>query len=335
MTNFPLPRIDLDDELRDLLLPFSRFKKGKVWKDPEGKHKIGCLDATNSNDIKKLFGNQKARLAIQDPPYNFIAFQEKQSEEFADWCKTWIRNTESILEKNAALYIWLGADQNNNFQPLADFILMMKDSGFASRSFITMRNQRGYGTQKNWMSIRQELLYYTKGKPEFNVLAEYTDIPKVLKGYYKNVNGKKTDNTERSKSQFIRAGNVWIDIQQVFYRMVENVNGCYAQKPLKSIDRIINASSEEKEIVTDFFSHSGTTLISAEKNNRRCFTFDLDPVFCEITLRRLQNYRKTGKTGWQNSNPFEEEIMGNKKIKNYLKKRYQIEVIDKPLKQFT
>ena len=167
------------------------------------------------------------------------------------------------------MYIWLGADQNNNFQPLADFITMMKDSGFSSRSFITMRNQRGYGTQKNWMSIRQELLYYTKGKPDFNIEAEYTDIPKVLKGYYKKVNGKETENSERSKSEFIRAGNVWIDIQQVFYRMIENVNGCYAQKPLKAIDRIINAGSNKGEIVTDFFSHSGTTLISAEKNERK------------------------------------------------------------------
>jgi len=331
MINFPLPRIDLDDELRDLLLPYSRFKKGKIWKDKQGKHKIGCIDAANPADLKKLFGEDKAKLAVHDPPYNFIAFRESQSEEFANWCRIWIKNTYDILEKNSAMYIWLGADQNNNFQPLADFITMMKDSGFSSRSFITMRNQRGYGTQKNWMSIRQELLYYTKGKPDFNIEAEYTDIPKVLKGYYKKVNGKETENSERSKSEFIRAGNVWIDIQQVFYRMIENVNGCYAQKPLKAIDRIINAGSNKGEIVTDFFSHSGTTLISAEKNERNCVTMDIDPVFCEISLRRLENYRKTGRAGWQNSNPFAEEISENRKIKSYLKKRYQLE-IDKPKK---
>jgi len=325
MINLPLPRIDLDDELRDLLLPYSRFKKGKIWNDHLGKHKIGCLDAADPADLKKLFGADKAKLAVHDPPYNFIAFHESQSEEFANWCRIWIKNTYNILEKNSAMYIWLGADQNNNFQPLADFIIMMKDSGFSSRSFITMRNQRGYGTQKNWMSIRQELLYYTKGKPDFNIGAEYTDIPKVLKGYYKKVNGKETENSERSKSEFIRAGNVWIDIQQVFYRMIENVNGCYAQKPLKAIDRIINAGSNKGEIVTDFFSHSGTTLISAEKNERNCVTMDIDPVFCEISLRRLENYRKTGRAGWQNSNPFAEEISENKKIKNYLKKRYQVE----------
>ena len=325
MTSFPLPRIDLDEELHDLLLPYCRFKKGKIWKDPEGKHKIGCLDAADSGQIKKLMGTEKAILAIHDPPYNFIAFNEKASKDYADWCKPWVKNSFDFLAEDAALYIWLGADQNNNFQPLADFILMMGNSGFRSRSFITMRNQRGYGTQKNWMSIRQELLYYTKGSPGFNVLAEYTDIPKVLKGYYKKVNGKETENMERSKSPFIRAGNVWTDIQQVFYRMEENINGCYAQKPLKAINRIVNASSRRNDIVIDYFSHSGTTLLSSEINERRCITSDLDPVFCEITLRRLENYRKNNKSGWQNSNPFVKEILKDRKIRNYLKKRYQLE----------
>jgi site-specific DNA-methyltransferase (adenine-specific) len=44
-----------------------------------------------------------------------------------------------------------------------------------------MRNQRGYGTQKNWMAIRQECLYYVKGEPNFTV--QYTDIPKILRRY--------------------------------------------------------------------------------------------------------------------------------------------------------
>jgi site-specific DNA-methyltransferase (adenine-specific) len=183
------------------------------------------------------------------------------------------------------------------------------------RSFITMRNQRGYGTQKNWMAVRQELLYYTRGNPPFNVEAEYTEIPKILRGYYKEVNGITTENMDRSKSENIRAGNVWVDIQQVFYRMEENVNGCYAQKPLKSCERIIRASSGEGDVVLDFFCHSGTTLLSAEMLGRRCFTMDIDPVYCEIAMRRLELFRKSGRTGWQNSNPFAAEIMGDDELK--------------------
>jgi site-specific DNA-methyltransferase (adenine-specific) len=183
-----------------------------------------------------------------------------------------------------------------------------------------MRNQRGYGTQRNWMAVRQELLYYTLGEPVFNVSAEYTDIPKILRGYYKRVGGEETENLERSKSPNIRAGNVWVDIQQVFYRMQENVNGCYAQKPLKCIQRIVDASSHAGDLVVDFFAHSGTTLLACEMSKRRCYTADNDPVCCEISIRRIEQYRRSGQTGWQNSHPFIEEQRRDPNLRRLLGK---------------
>lgn len=309
MKNNPLPRLDTNPQVHEALLPFCRLKFGEIWEDTKTGHKVGCLDAASADHVAHIMDGQKATLAIHDPPYNLVAFDERPLRQFIEWCERWIQNTDRILSTNASLYIWLGADQNDGFQPLPDFMIMMRRQPFRARSFITMRNQRGYGTQKNWMAVRQELLFYVKGNPVFNVEAEYTDIPKILRGYYKEINGQVTDNFQRSKSENIRAGNVWVDIQQVFYRMEENVSGCYAQKPLKSIDRIIRASSREKDTVVDFFSHSGTTLMSAEVNRRRCITIDNDPVFCEITIRRLENLRNTGRLGWQNGHPFEREYV--------------------------
>ena len=308
MKNNPMPRLDTNPTTREAILPFCRLKAGDIWEDPKtAGHRVGCLDAASADQVAFLMDGEKATLAIHDPPYNFVAFNERPLEQFIEWCKKWIQNTEHILSSDSSLYIWLGADQNNGFQPLPDFMIMMRQQPFKVRSFITMRNQRGYGTQKNWMAVRQELLYYTKGNPVFNVEAEYTDIPKILRGYYKEVNGQIMENLQRSKSENIRAGNVWVDVQQIFYRMEENVSGCYAQKPIKSIDRIVRASSREKDTIVDLFSHSGTTLLSAEINHRRCITMDIDPVFCEITIRRLEHFRNTGRLGWQNGHPFEHE----------------------------
>ncbi len=318
MVNFPLPRLDKDEELRNLLKKYCRLAPGEIWIDTEKKHKIGCLNASEENEIALLMGKEKASLAVHDPPYNIIAFQKSNTGSFIDWCAKWINVTDRFTKKDASLYVWLGADQNNNFQPFAEFIIMMNDRKFKSRSFITMRNQRGYGTQKNWMSVRQELLYYVKGNPVFNIEHVYTEIPKILKGYYKEVGGRLTENLERSKSGNIRAGNVWVDIQQVFHLLEENVNGCFAQKPLKSIERIINVSSKKNDIVIDFFSHAGTTLIASEMLKRKCRTVDIDPIYCEISIRRLERLRKTGKTGWQNSNPFADEILNDRQLRNYL-----------------
>jgi len=305
-------RLDIDEKLRKKILPYCRLKRGDIWEDPKGRHNLGVLDAASLTDTKKLFGKKKAQLVINDPPYNVVVgnmntlnLSRVDVNEYINFSRVWVSNVLSILDDDASLYIWLGADQNDGFQPLPEFMLMMREfKELKARSFITMRNQRGYGTQKNWMSVRQELLYYIKGEPAFNVV--YTDIPKILGGYYKKVNGKVTDNFERSKSGFIRPGNVWVDIQQVFYRMEENVPGAYAQKPLKSIKRIIEAGSKKNDLVADFFSHSGVTLLSSEMLGRKCFAMEIDPVFAELSIRRLEHYRKTGKTGWQWGNPFPE-----------------------------
>lgn len=313
-TTEELARLDLHGELQKKILPLSRLKYGDIWEDPVNGHKVGVLDATKLEDVKKIMGMEKAKLIVNDPPYNVTvgnantnALFKIDIEKYLEFSEKWMRNAILAMDKNAHIYIWLGADYKDNLQPLPDFIIMMRTfKELKPRNIITLRNQRGYGTQKNWMWVRQELLYYIKGNPEFNVEAEYTDIPKILRGYYKEVNGRITENLERSKSKYIRAGNVWVDIQQVFYRLEENVPGCYAQKPLKAIERIISSATSEKDIVVDFFAHSGTTLIAGERSKRKVYTFDIDPIFAEITIRRLEHLRKTGKTGWQWRNPFPE-----------------------------
>ncbi len=309
MKNHTIPRLDEDTETRETVLPYCRLSPGEVWTDPKHGHKVACIDATDKQGVQASFGPGRSVLAIQDPPYNLVAFDRRTVDEYIAWCRRWIRSSIESMAPDASLYVWLGADQDEGFQPLPEFMLMMREfEELRSRSLITMRNQRGYGTQKNWMAVRQECLFYIKGSPSFTV--QYTDIPKILRGYYKDVNGKRTENMERSKSENIRPGNVWVDVQQVFYRMDENVNGCYAQKPLKAIERLICASSKPQDIVVDYFGHSGTTLIAAEMHNRTCYTCDIDPVYCEIMIRRLERFRSHGKLGWQNGNPFQKELGG-------------------------
>jgi site-specific DNA-methyltransferase (adenine-specific) len=310
-----IERLDANPELKERLLPFCRLKPGEVWEDPIRGHRVGVLDATNQRDVLRIMRTEKVRLIVNDPSYNVVVGNAASSNlskveisSYIDFSRRWVDNALRVLDNNAHLYVWMGADYKDNFQPLPDFMILMREfhEQVKARNFITLRNQRGYGTQQNWMWVRQELLYYVKGNPPFHVEAEYTDIPKILRGYYKQINGQVTENLERSKSENIRAGNVWVDIQQVFYRLEENVPGCYAQKPLKAIERILLASTGEQDPVADFFSHSGTTLLAGERLNRQVFTFDIDPIFAELTIRRLEHYRKTGRTGWQWANPFPE-----------------------------
>jgi site-specific DNA-methyltransferase (adenine-specific) len=307
-----LPRIDGNVELRKKLIPLCRLAPGELWEDPEGKHRVGVLDATRDDDMDLLFADKRAQLMVHDPPYNVTvggkgsdALSRIKTEAYTDFSRRWVRAALKQLGEDAFFYIWLGADQNRGFQPLPEFMMLMREfSSLESRSFITLRNQRGYGTSGNWMSVRQELLCYRRGDPPFTV--QYTDIPKILRGYYKKVGGELKENRNRGKSENIRSSNVWVDLQQVFYRREENVPGAYAQKPLAAIERIIASGSREGDLVADFFAHSGTTLLAAERLGRRCFTADIDPVFAELAIRRLERFRCTGKTGWQWRSPFPE-----------------------------
>ena len=298
----PFGRLDADPDLHARLLGYCRLGAGEVWEDGVNGHRVGVLDATRPDHLSKILGQFRPALIVNDPPYNVAvgnantkSLSKQSLADYMHFSRQWVRNCARSMASDSHFYVWLGADVRDNFQPLPDFMVMMREfAEFGPRNFITLRNQRGYGTQKNWMWVRQELLHYVRGNPPFSVT--YTDIPKILRGYYKTVNGKRTENLERSKSNNIRPGNVWVDLQQVFYRMEENVPGCYAQKPLKAIERILLTSSVQGDVVLDCFAHSGTTLLAGERLGRRVFTFDLDPVFAELSIRRLENYRKSGRT---------------------------------------
>lgn len=311
-TSEQLPRLDSNPQIRESLLPLCRLRHGEVWEDPLHGHRVGVLDATVPEELQELMGSVRANLAINDPPYNITvgnantrSLSKTDLPSYMEFSRKWVSAILGVMSADAHFYLWTGADYRDGFQPLPDLMLMMRDfPTLTPRNFITVRNQRGYGTQDNWMWVRQELLHYIIGRPDFQVV--YTDIPKILRGYYKRVNGRVTENMERSKSDTIRPGNVWVDVQQVFYRMEENVPGCYAQKPLAAIRRLIETSSDAGDVIIDGFAHSGASLIAAEQLGRTAFTCDIDPVFAEIAIRRLERYRETGETGWRWRSPFPE-----------------------------
>lgn len=164
-TKEQLKRLDLEGELKKKILPLCRLKYGEVWEDSVSGHKVGVLDATDKNHVSKIMSGDKAQLAVNDPPYNVIVGNSNTKnlsktglDEYLEFSRQWIKNTISSLDNNAHFYLWMGADYKDNFQPFPDIIILLREFGeLKPRNLITMRNQRGFGTQKNWIVIRQEL----------------------------------------------------------------------------------------------------------------------------------------------------------------------------------
>jgi adenine-specific DNA-methyltransferase len=83
-------------------------------------------------------------------------------------------------------------------------------------------------------------------------------------------------------------GDAWNDIAEVNSMASERL-GYPTQKPEPLLERIIKASSNEGDLVADFFCGSGTTMAVAEKLNRRWIGCNLDKVGIQVSRNRLVN----------------------------------------------
>ena len=61
-------------------------------------------------------------------------------------------------------------------------------------------------------------------------------------------------------------------------------------KPVELVERAVRNSSKDRDTVLDPFGGSGTTLIACERANRQARVVELDPKYCDVIVRRWQDY---------------------------------------------
>ncbi len=65
--------------------------------------------------------------------------------------------------------------------------------------------------------------------------------------------------------------------------------GYPTQKPLKLLERILEVSSNENDIVLDAFCGCGTALVAAQKMKRQWIGIDISPTACRVMAKRLRD----------------------------------------------
>lgn len=86
------------------------------------------------------------------------------------------------------------------------------------------------------------------------------------------------------------------DRMQTVWEVARETNTLHpTQKPVELPIRAIENSSQPGEIVLDFFGGSGSTLMGAELTGRRCYTTELDPIYCDVIVSRY--ITQTGNIG--------------------------------------
>jgi DNA modification methylase len=107
-----------------------------------------------------------------------------------------------------------------------------------------------------------------------------------------------------NETKGIVVDDVWIDINFVNPMASEGV-GYPTQKPESFLERIIKASSNEGDLVADFFCGSGTTAAVAEKLNRKWLATDLGRFAIHTTRKRMIQVQREQKEKGQDFRAFE------------------------------
>ncbi|TFF95601.1 MAG: site-specific DNA-methyltransferase [Promethearchaeota archaeon] len=239
-------------------------------------------------------------LVYIDPPFfTSVDYEEfsdiwKSQQEYLNFMRERIEEIYRVLKETGSFYCH--CDQNAVFE-----LKLLIDKIFGKEYFRreivwNVGSVSGFKSQvKGWVRQHDNILYYTKSD-EFTFHKQYTPYKKeyIKKMFrYKDKDGR-LYRKRRGGRQYLDekpgtvVGDVWNDIYsyQTRTRSKEYL-GYPTQKPEKLLERIILASSNEGEIVADFFCGSGTTLAVAERLNRKWVGTDINPNALELCKKRL------------------------------------------------
>ncbi|MBN2594002.1 MAG: adenine-specific DNA-methyltransferase [Sedimentisphaerales bacterium] len=250
------------------------FKKGGhtiIWGDA-----IEVLsDEIQDNSIDLIFA---------DPPYNigkdFNGTKDKweSDESYLQWSYQWLDLCIKKLKSCGSFYV-MTSTQN---MPYFD-IYLRKRLAILSR-IVWYYDSSGVQAKRYYGSLYEPILFCVKDKNNYTFNSKDILVEARTGAVRKLIDYRKPTPTVYNSEKV--PGNVW-EIPRVRYRMNEYENHP-TQKPVALLERIINASSNEGDIVLDPFSGSFTTSYVANQLKRKSIGIEIQEEYIKIGLRRLQ-----------------------------------------------
>jgi len=247
-----VPSIDKADELRKKW----GVELGQLWR--LGEHKIICGDCTDADVVARLMDGEKGELVFTDPPYgvNYEGGINPVTNKH--------KRTKLVGDVSGDLYL-------TGLKALKSVCID------TAPMYIWFAGSRGKPVYEAVEAIKytvRSMIVWNKLAPRYgNFMAHYMQKHEVCL-YIANGN-----------VSWIGANNevsVW-DITQP-----KNNEFHPTQKPTELAIRAI--SNHQANIVLDFFSGSGTTLMACETLDRKCRAIDIEPKYIAVTLERWATY---------------------------------------------
>jgi DNA modification methylase len=252
--------------------------------------------------VMRMLPSNSVDLIYIDPPffsgrnYNKIFGDQNEVRSFTDiweggmpsyliWLNARLLEMKRLLKSTGTIYVHLDWHA-------AHYVKQELDKIFGYDNFlneIIWQYRTGGATKTKFANKHDTIFVYSKGK-------EWTFHPEKEKSYMQHKYGfKKSEFFEDERGQYtwVYPRDVW-EIASVGSATGERI-GYPTQKPERLLEKIIKASSNEGDVVADFFSGGGTTISVAQKLNRRWIGCDQSRVAVAVMQGRLETtYEKTG-----------------------------------------
>lgn len=230
---------------------------------------IICGDALK--ELKKL-PSKSVRLIITDPPYNLNKDygNNKDNLEFEDYIKfskQWLTEAYRVLTDDGSLYVFMGMRYISYI-----YSILEKDLGMYFNSWITWFYTQGIGKTKGFSPRHDDILFFTKHPKKFVFNLDEIRVPQK---YYRSVNNMRGANP----------GNVW-EFSHMHY-CNKNRMSHPTQKPEGLYERMVLVSSNERDVILDPFSGSGTLLRVCQQTDRKGIGIEINPEYVNMTKERL------------------------------------------------
>lgn len=292
-------------------------KPGDLWH--LGRHRLLCGSATNEADISRLMGSDRAQMVHTDPPYGVSYVSSsgrfdmiKNDQHHGDDLLQGLlipafKNYVKYTTDDAAFYIWFATRSAREFMDAMDaagiewtqrivwvknqFVLGHEDYEWNDEPCFYGRKSGGrkppfYGDRAQSTSWR------VTARDKNSMATTLSGGVMITDGHGgqlyitdRKPKGKKcrTIRLKDGRSLYLQNPSAQTTTWTVDKDAhIDHPN----QKPLELPARAIRNSSKEGDLVVDFFGGSGSTLLAAEMENRRCYCTELDPKYCDLIIKR-------------------------------------------------
>jgi DNA modification methylase len=245
---------------------------GDLWQ--LGHHRLLCGDALDAQCYRRLMERDKARLIVTDPPYNVkisghvSGLGRKQHREF-------VQGSGELTSTAFTQFL------RSSLSAMAEF----SRDGSLHYVFMDWRHlpelmDAGQAVYDDWLN----LCVWAKSNAGMGSFyrSQHEMVAVYKKGKRQHVNNIELGANGRHRS------NVWnyAGVNTFKAGREEELGWHPTVKPLDLISDIIRDASDPGEIVLDGFGGSGTTLIAAAHCGRVARVLELDPLYCDVILRR-------------------------------------------------